>query len=320
MFSLLLALTMYLALAPVRPSLSVTDYLPHEHPSLPMAADADKPVVMAPEKKDPARLGIETTARAAIAVDAKTGVALYEKNADEPLAIASITKLMSALVVLERRPDWEQVVEVKATDERSGGFAYLAPGEKVTVRDLFNMSLVASANGATVTLARSTGLTEEEFVARMNALAKERGMSSATFVDPTGLDEKNQASARDVAALLRAALSRPEIGDAVKRSEYRFTAETGRLHAVRSTDELLGSFLDKDPYKFLGGKTGYIAEAGYCFGAGAQNKEGNGVYAVALGTPSKEQRFREVKALLYWAFDAYEWPQTGDQSDASAKN
>lgn len=319
MFSLLLALTMYLALAPVRPSLSVTDYLPHERPYLPVAADAIKPDILAPEKKDPTRLGIDTTARAAIAVDAKTGIALYEKNADEPQSIASITKLMTALVVLEKRPDWDQVVEIKATDERSGGIAYLAPGEKVTVRDLFNMSLVASANGATVSLARSTGLSDEEFVARMNALAKERGMTSATFVDPTGLDQQNSASARDVAALLRASLSRPEISDAVKRHEYRFTAETGRPHAVRSTDELLGSFLDKDPYRFLGGKTGYIAEAGYCFGAGAQNKEGNGVYAVALGTPSKEQRFKEVKALLYWSFDAYEWPQAGEKVDASVK-
>jgi len=310
MFSFLLALTVYFALAPVRPTLSVTDYMPHERPALPVAAIQDKPIVQIPVKKDASRLGVDTTARAAIAVDAATGAVLFEKNADEPLSIASITKLMTALVVLEQDPDWDAVVEVKGEDERSGGIAYLTPGEKVTVRDLFNMSLVASANGATVTLARSTGLTHDEFVGRMNALALERGMKSASFVEPTGLDRQNVASARDISILLRSALSRPEIGDAVKRPSYRFTAVTGRAVAVRSTDELLGSFLDEDPYRFLGGKTGYIAEAGYCFGAGAQNKDGDGVYAVALGTPTKEQRFREVKALLYWAFDAYQWPSS----------
>jgi D-alanyl-D-alanine carboxypeptidase len=142
----------------------------------------------------------------------------------------------------------------------------------------------------------------------MNETAAAIGMTGAAFTEPTGLDADNVATARDVAVLVRKALERKEIREAATRREYRFTAQTGLSHAVRSTDELLGSFLDKAPYRFLGGKTGYIEEAGYCFGAAAENGDGNGVVAVVLGAPTKELRFKEVKSLIYWAFDAYAWP------------
>jgi D-alanyl-D-alanine carboxypeptidase len=85
---------------------------------------------------------------------------------------------------------------------------------------------------------------------------------------------------------------------------------SGLPHSARSTDELLGSFLDREPYKLLGGKTGFIQEAGYCFGAAAENADGDRVIAVVLGADSKELRFQEVKSLIYWSFDAYEWPET----------
>lgn len=313
MFSLLVALTMYVALAPVRPAQSVAEYRPPaaviRRKSLPLAAVAPKPAIPpGPTKKDPNRLGVETTAKASVIVDWATGASLFEKDADTPYPIASITKLMTALVVVGNSPDWQKEVETLASDERPGGIPYLVPGERVTVENLFNVSLVASGNGATVSLARSTGMTPEEFVAKMNDAAAKIGMTHAKFVDPTGLDPENVASARDVAVLIRTALANPEIQAAVMRQSYAFRAKTGLNHAVRSTDELLGSFLDTAPYKFMGGKTGYLEEAGYCFAANAENGSGNRVIAVVLGAPSKDLRFKEVKTLIYWAFDAYAWP------------
>jgi D-alanyl-D-alanine carboxypeptidase len=133
-------------------------------------------------------------------------------------------------------------------------------------------------------------------------------MTNSNFVEPSGLDPENRASARDVAALIRAALSSPTINAIVSTREYSFVAKDGRPHVVRSTDELLGSFLTRPPYEFLGGKTGYLDEAGYCFGAAARDGRGNRLIAVVLGAPSKDQRFAEVKSLMYWAFDAFEWP------------
>ncbi len=311
MFSLLVALAMYVTFAPAKPALSVNALRPFllRTRSLPLAAAMPRPeIVRAPTKKDDTRLGIETTAKAAVVLDWKTGAPLFEKNDDEPMAIASITKLMSAIVVLSQKPDWKKEVEFFSTDEPSGGVQYLLPGEKVTVQDLFNMSLVASSNGATVALARSTGLTSAEFVSKMNEMAAKLGMTKSHFTDPTGLASTDEASARDVALLIRTALTYPEIQAAVQQKKYSFRAITGLDHAVRSTDELLGSFLDVAPNKFLGGKTGFIEEAGYCFGSAAENADGNRVIAVVLGAESKELRFKEVKSLIFWAFDAYEWP------------
>jgi D-alanyl-D-alanine endopeptidase (penicillin-binding protein 7) len=299
---------MYLVLSPAQPALSVQDYRPVDtRASLPLAAEKPRPPT-APYKKDPTRLGLDARARAATVVDWDSGATLFEKNADDRLSIASITKLMTALVVLSDGVDLAKPVEILGSDHRPGGIPYVAPGEQVTVDDLLHLSLVASANNATVALARSSGKSLEEFAARMNAMAAEIGMRDAQFVEPTGLDPKNSASARDVAVLVRRALSDPKISEIATLRSYAFTAVTGRHHAVRSTDELFGSFLDKPPYTFLGGKTGYLDEAGYCFGAAAENG-GNKVVAVVLGAGSRDERFKEVKSLLYWAFDAYEWPK-----------
>lgn len=308
MFSLLVALTMYLVLQPVQPALSVRDFRPQlQHSTLPLAA-AVKKQPSSPVKKDPNRLGVETNSKAAALIDWRSGATLFEKNADAPLPIASITKLMTAIVALSKDPDQSEPIEMLGSDLRQGNIPYLAPGEKVTMSDLLHLTLIASDNNAAVALARATGDSQADFVSDMNEKAKELGMKNAVFVDPSGLDPDNVASARDVAALIRHALTVPEISDIVTKRSYSFTALTGRAHSVRSTDELLGSFLSKPPYAFLGGKTGFLDEAGYCFGAAAQN-DGNKVIAVVLGADSKEERFRQAKSLMYWAFDAFEWPQ-----------
>jgi D-alanyl-D-alanine carboxypeptidase len=315
MFSLLVALTMYLVLQPAMPALSVDDYLPQRlrRSTLPLAAAAPKKVPVAPVKKDPRRLGVDIKAKAAVVVDWRSGASLFEKNADEPLPIASITKLMTALVALGDKPDLGRTVDILGSDERPGGIPYLVPGEQVTVGDLLHLSLIPSANGAAVALARSTGRSAEEFVTKMNETAAGLGMTGTTFVDPTGLESGNTATARDVATLVRHALSIEKIREIASMRQYEFTALTGRHHSIRSTDELLGSFLSKPPYAFLGGKTGYLEEAGYCFGAAASNEGGDRVVAVVLGAETKEDRFREVKSLLYWAFDAYDWPAVARQ-------
>jgi len=312
MFSLLAALTLYIAFAPVQPALSVGDYLPRQLPRAHLTLAAKRDTVPPPVRKDPDRLGIETAAKAVSVIDWRSGSVLYEKNAGQPLPIASLTKLMTALTVLDGQPDFGRTVAFSADDQQAGDIPLLIPGESFTVADLFNLSLIASSNDATAALARSTGLTRAEFLAKMNSMAREIGMSQAEFYDVTGLDERNRASARDVALLVRKALSVDLIRETVSRQAYDFAPLGGSRRHVRSTDQLLESFLSRPPYSFLGGKTGYIDEAGYCFGAAAQNAAGDRVVAVVLGAASKEERFREVKKLIYWAFDAYAWPDRGN--------
>jgi D-alanyl-D-alanine carboxypeptidase len=156
-------------------------------------------------------------------------------------------------------------------------------------------------------LARASGFTLEEFVTKMNALADRLGMENTNFVEPTGLDVNNMASAQDVALLVRYALQNKIINQIVLEDRYEFDALTGLHHKLVSTDALLESSIARPPYKFLGGKTGFLEEAGYCFGAAAQNEKGNKVIAVVLGAPTKQARFDEVSALMYWTFDAYTW-------------
>jgi D-alanyl-D-alanine carboxypeptidase len=268
-------------------------------------------VPAAPVKNDPSDAGITVHARGAAVIDWKTGALLAEKDADTSYPIASITKLLTAIVITDRIKDWDQEVTFLAEDERPGGIAYLLPGERVTVADLFNLSLVASSNGATVALARSTGLSAESFAIEMNVTADRLGLRAGRFVEPTGLDSRDSASARDVAILVRNALAVPEIAAAVRKKEYQFTAKSGRSVRVRSTDELLGTDVDAGGAKVLGGKTGYLVEAGYCFGAMAESRDGHRVVAVVLGAPTKEERFTQVHSLITWAFGAYSWSPNG---------
>ncbi len=312
MFSFFVAIVLYLTLLPGQTLVSAADAVrAAEDRLLPIAAEAHAAAATvtdaSPRKKDMDRIGVETSATAAIAVDWETGTVLYAKNAYEPLPIASITKLMTALVVLEQGMDPDAELMILGSDMRVGAMPYVIPGERIRLHDVFVTALVASSNESAVALARSTGLTAEEFAARMNSLASEIGMAQARFVEPTGLDAGNVATAHDVAVLFRRALDVPEIRDAVLRKQHSFTALTGLDHVVTSTNELLGSFLSEPPYSFHGGKTGYLPAAGYCFGAAAQDPDGNRVISVVLGAATRSDRFVEAKNLLFWVFDAYEW-------------
>jgi D-alanyl-D-alanine carboxypeptidase len=291
-----------LAISTSRPELAPALDVPAR---LPIAAPAH---LAGPVRKDALRVGVATNAAAVVLVDRETGAVLFGKRADEPRSVASLTKLVTVLVALDGRPNFDEEVTITSADLRRGGIEQIFSGDVVTMRDLFNLALVASSNTAAATLARVSGGTPEEFAAKMNAKAKEIGMTHAAFVEPTGLDTRNKASATDVARLLSVAFGEPVVRDAARKSEYRFTTVQGKPRAARATDELLGSFLDKPPYRLLGGKTGYLQEAGYCFGAIAENGNGDGLVAVALGAATREQRFTEVQKLLYWGFDAFAWP------------
>ena len=261
-----------------------------------------------PVKTDQRRLGVEIKAASAAVVDWDSGVWLFEKDPDTARPIASLTKLVTVLTALDLDPDWDQRVEVTDADIRLGRGEYLFAGETASVRDLFNLSLIASSNEAAAALARSTGLTEPEFVARMNRKARELGLEKGSFIEPTGLDPANLASARDVALLVKAAVGLPAIAEAVVKKEYVYAPREGVQRRARSTNLLLDSFISKPPFAFLGGKTGYLQEAGYCFGAGAADGDGHRVVAVVLGAGTKEERFEAVKKLVYWVFDAFTWP------------
>lgn len=242
-------------------------------------------------------------ARSALALDMETGKILFQKNGFEPRPIASITKLMTALVFLERNPDWNKQVTIMDDDKVNGGKVVVSPGEVVNLRDLFRLALVGSVNSAAEALARSTDLSYEDFILRMNQKAVEIGMDDSLFVEPTGIESGNRATAMSVAVLLRKALEEELVREVVTMDEYSFYSVTGQWHKIENTNKLLGSYLD-----IAGGKTGFIDEAGFCLVNLVRSEESpEGIVVVILGAPSEADRFQQNKFLSQWVFDNWEW-------------
>lgn len=258
-----------------------------------------------PQKKSGIQ-DIEISAYSAAVFDTKDKAFIFEKNPNDRLRIASITKLMTALVFLDTRPDWNKEYEIKREDRRDGGKIYLYLGEKVTVKDLFYAMLVGSDNSSTISLIHSAGMSEEDFVAKMNEKAKALGLLQTRFVDPVGLSNNNVSTAREVALLAQAALSKDEINQAVSTKKTEFSTLDGTPKSIESTDLLLNNFPD-DKIRILGGKTGYTDLAGYCFVAKFIDTNQHEIISVVLNTPTENDRFKQTSRLVRWIYDSYEW-------------
>ncbi len=230
-------------------------------------------------------------ARNAILIDPSTGEVLFAKNAAAPVPIASLTKLMTALVFLEQKPDLTREVEVTQTELSGAGHTQLRNGEHVVLGDLLHMSLMCSDNVATRVLARESGLAPEAYVARMNHKAVELGLSGSHFVEFTGLDNRNVSTAADVARMLHAAAHDPLIQQITTTRQYEFRTAR-RVHDIHNTDRLLYGRWD-----VLGGKTGFIQEAGYCFAMWIRT-QGRDLIAVVLGAPTNATRFADAVRLV----------------------
>lgn len=271
---------------------------------LPAAPDASR----SPKKVDPNSVGVVTSAVSAIVVDRATGSVLYEKNGEEPRSIGSITKLMTALVFLKGNPDLASPTALQASDVRAGGVQHVSIGDTVTVDDLLHASLVGSDNSATAALVRLSGLSEGNFVGKMNEAASELGMRATTFLDPTGLSADNRSIASDVVRLIDAAMRVDVIREATEQPVAAFRGSSGRAYSIDTTDELLNSFLNRTPYRVIGGKTGFLPEAGYCLGSLVSENDGHEIVVVVLGSETITGRFQDVKALSAWAYKVFEWP------------
>ena len=236
-------------------------------------------------------------AEAVLLANGQTGEILYERNADERRAIASITKLMTAIVALERARPRELVTIGPFAPTVGESSIDLRRGERLTVRDLLAAALIQSANDATFALAGHAGPGGlPGFIRLMNAEAAELGLEDTHFVRPDGLDTPGHYStARDVLALARAAMRRPLIRQLVRR-------EGGRIAGGRELfawNDLLGEYEG-----LIGVKTGHTDQAGWSQVAAAR-RDGTTIYAVILGSPTRARRNADLAELLDWGFDQY---------------
>ncbi len=260
-----------------------------------------------PINVEPTSLGVVTSAQSAIVVDRASHEVLFEKNIHQPRSIGSITKLMTAFVFLQTKPDISAPATMTSEDIRLGATLHLPIGETMTVKDLLEASLIGSDNSSTAALARLSGLTEGDFVARMNETAAEFGMQQTTFADTTGLSSKNVSVVTDLVLLFDHALENPLIAEITQKASVAITGSSGRVYTIQSTDELLGSFIDQPPYDILGAKTGFLPEAGYCLGTVFSHEQEGEIIVVVLGSQTKEGRFQDVKSLAVWAYNTFDW-------------
>lgn len=245
---------------------------------------------------------VETKSSSYASLESNNDLFLNEKNSAEVQAIASITKLMTALVVLDFEPNWNKVYQIERDDRREGGRIYLYLGDKIKVKDLFSLSLIGSANTATAALVNSLNLSEKEFVKLMNDKAKDLGLYNTSFADPVGLSTNNLSNAREVALLAKEALSKSEISEALLTDKIVFSTEQGQSRQVDSTDFLLDEDFSGE-LEFLGGKTGYIPEAGYCFVAKFRLKDKGEIIVSVLNSENKFSRFEDALNLANFIYN-----------------
>ena len=246
---------------------------------------------------------LELNCRAALLVDQASGTVLYEKNADQQMPIASITKVMTLLLTFEAvhagRLTMDTLVPVSEHAYHMGGSQiWLEPGEQFTLDEMIKAICVSSANDAAVAVAELVGGSEPGFVERMNARAAELGMTSTTFHNACGLDNEGHLStARDVSIMSREILNTcPEVLHYT--GIWTDTLRGGQTQLV-NTNKLLRRYSG-----ITGLKTGTTGGAGVCISASA-TRDGLNLIAVVLGAPSSKDRFEAATTLLDYGFAAW---------------
>jgi D-alanyl-D-alanine endopeptidase (penicillin-binding protein 7) len=238
----------------------------------------------------------DVRAAAAIIYNPDNGQVLYEENSQNKRSIASITKVMTAAVVLEGSPDLSRRVTIAREDVRGANHTYLHTNDEVSIDDLLHLALIASDNAAARALARTSDLGADAFVQRMNEKALELGLDNTTYADPSGLDASNMSSAYDMARLIAYAGSDERISSIMRTPYFTFRARRGPL-TVHSTNRLLM----KGDVDVRGGKTGFISKAGYCLATLLRLPQtGQQVAVVVLGARSNAGRFMETRHLFNW--------------------
>jgi D-alanyl-D-alanine endopeptidase (penicillin-binding protein 7) len=232
----------------------------------------------------------------ALVLDQSNSQVLLDKNSDVALPIASITKLMTALVVVEAKQDMDEILEITGADidREKNSSSRLRPGARMSRGDMLHIALMSSENRAASALGRNYPGGLPAVVAAMNAKAKALGMSDTRYVEPTGLSSQNVASARDLAKLVAAAQQQPLLCQYSTDSRYVVDA-SGRTLQYANSNHLVSN----PTWEILLQKTGYITEAGHCMVMRAVI-EGRAIVMVFLDSKGKDSRLADAGRIRKW--------------------
>src|SRR6202162_3866822 len=265
-----------------------------------LAMEATAKVIRNPAKgvRNPAKLvrDLKLKSNSVLIIDENDSSVLYSRHSDVPMPIASITKLMTALVVLDAKQPLDELIQITDADRDmpKGSFSRLVVGTVLSRGDLMHLALMSSENRAAHALGNNSPGGMPAMVAAMNAKAAELGMVSSRFVDPTGLSSQNVASPEDLTKLVIAASHNPSIREYSTDSHY---AVKVRRHVVEfhNTDNLVAN----PAWNIIVQKTGYITEAGKCLVMAAVI-EGRPVVIVLLDSSGKYTRVADAKRIKTW--------------------
>ncbi len=255
-------------------------------------------------------------AHAAYIMDVTSGSVLYAHNEHQERQIASLTKIMTALLLMESGKSLDDIIVVDSESINRAGttigcggsgscnYNTLLPGEKVYLRDLLKAMLMNSANDAAVLIAKHVSGNEQEFVHHMNKRAEELGLENTHFCTPNGLEPDGResgcySSAADVSKMVQLTLEYPVIWNIMRMESQTFTSVDGtREHHIFNTNQLLGQY-----GRMIGAKTGFTPLAGYSL-LSVGEEDGHQVIAVLLNDPV---RWDDIKTVFDWAFTSFRW-------------
>lgn len=255
------------------------------------------------------------TAPSAVLLEADTGAVIFEKNADERRPVASVTKLMTLLLVLEKLDEGSITLEDKITVSpaaagQPGSQAFLDAYAVYPLKDILKATIIASANDGAVALAEYVAGSEDGFAALMNRRAEELNLENTHYVNCTGLPADGQYTcARDVAAISREVAQHPTYFTYSSTWLDSLTHPSGRMTDLTNTNRLVRFYKDCD-----GLKTGSTNEAKYCLSATAE-RNGMRLIAVVLGVPNSQTRFDEARAMMDYGFANYNRVQVAKSGD-----
>ncbi len=277
---------------------------------LPLAYDQnEQEAILAQEikpgpTKNPDMLGVKLTAKSALVLDQESGQVLFEKNGREALPMASLTKIMTAVTILDQgvEPDATAVIGTgPLAVQPAGADMGLVAGEEISIYNLLRGLLMSSSNDAAIALAEYVSGSEEKFVEAMNQKVGALGLKTSQFKNTHGLDqERHYSSAYDLAVTTRYALDKQVFREIMSTSLFIFETNI-RKRWIKNTNKLL----DKTYLDIIGGKTGFTDNAGRCLMEAGRDSKGNEIIVIILDS---QDRWQEAKGLIDWTFRAYTWP------------
>ena len=257
------------------------------------------------------------TAHSSIVMDLDTGKVLYKNDINSKRLIASITKILTAMVTIENSDINKEITVGEEVLKMYGTNIYIEVGEKMTIKDLLYGLLLRSGNDASVVLAKAVGKSEENFVKMMNAKAKEIGMKSSTFQNPHGLDEetKNYSTAYDIALLMKYCVSNTTFQKYASLKSCEIPATNlSDIRKYSNTNPMLNPDSQYYYQSLLATKTGFTTPAKYCLASYAKENDLS-MICVILHSEESLNRFNETKQLFQYAAKSFSFQDIAKKGD-----